>query len=128
MPAGILKNRQPVQPRTRALPAPQISSDDDQEMLDDDEDSEEDEWEAERTAGPSRAAYSQHSEDDDGGGDDEGGEDGVAAFESDPGEELIESDDEDNPAVRPRIRFPPTDRAHTDQISLPFTAGCHRQT
>ncbi|BGP57558.1 rRNA bioproteinsis protein rrp36 [Rhodotorula sphaerocarpa] len=95
MPAGILKNRQPVQPRTRALPAPQISSDDDQEMLDDEEDSEEDEWEAERTAGPSRAAYTQQSDDD----DDEGDEDGVAAFESDPGEELIESDDEDNPAA-----------------------------
>ncbi len=89
----------------RAPAAATFESDDDEQLFE--QDSEEDEWATDRQAGPSRAsAYQQDSDNDDNKPghamhddvDDE--EDGVAAFESDPGEELVDSDDDADPEVR----------------------------
>ena len=89
----------------RAPAAATFESDDDEQLFE--QDSEEDEWATDRQAGPSRAsAYQQDSDEDDHGepghamhGDDDD-DDGVAAFESDPGEELEDSDDDADPEVR----------------------------
>ncbi|KAG0660917.1 rRNA biogenesis protein rrp36 [Rhodotorula mucilaginosa] len=86
----------------RAPAAATFESDDDEQLFE--QDSEEDEWATDRQAGPSRAsAYQQDSDEDDHGepghamhGDDDD-DDGVAAFESDPGEQLEDSDDDADP-------------------------------
>lgn len=98
----------PSQRGARAPAAATFESDDDEQLFE--QDSEEDEWATDRQAGPSRAfAYQQDSDDDD---DDEPGhamhddddeEDGVAAFESDPGEELEDTDDDADPEVRRHV-------------------------
>ncbi|GAA5985183.1 hypothetical protein JCM10908_002558 [Rhodotorula pacifica] len=94
--------------KVRRAPSPVADFDEDEQLFE--QDSEEDEWATDRQAGPSRAAqsaYQQDSEDDDEDDagarmydDDDEEEDGVAAFESDPGEELVDSEEDADPEAK----------------------------
>lgn len=102
MPAERTKTRRaaaPVHPARAAAFEQDNFEEDDEALLD--QDSEEDEWDQDRQAGPSRISHGQDDESEE-------EQDGVAAFESDPGEEIIDSEDDADPEVRsplPGLRY-----------------------